>query len=201
MASRSFTLSSDTADFTGDFTSDFTTCYSSPIILDPGKKYEAALFSIDIYNSIPNIKSGENDLFMYSIDNGNTWKNISLGTGSFELSTINNEIQRQMVVNGDYNENSSFYINIEPNISKLTSTVIITHASYQVDFRKPNTIGPLLGFLPTILKHGYNESSNIVDIMSVNSILVNVDIISGSYVNKHALPVIFSFFSDVDPPL
>ena len=43
-------------------TSDFTTKYSPSIILDPTKKYEAALLSIDLYNSIPNI-TGENNVF------------------------------------------------------------------------------------------------------------------------------------------
>ena len=36
-------------------TSDFTTNLSPPIDLNANKKYEAALLSIDLYNSIPNI--------------------------------------------------------------------------------------------------------------------------------------------------
>ena len=35
-------------------TSDFTTCHHS-VNLDPNKKYEAALLSLDTYNSIPKI--------------------------------------------------------------------------------------------------------------------------------------------------
>ena len=35
-------------------TSDFVTCYDS-VILNPNKKYEAALSSLDTYNSIPNM--------------------------------------------------------------------------------------------------------------------------------------------------
>ena len=46
---------------------------------------------------------------------------------------------------------------------------------------------------------GYNESPNIVNIIQVNSILVNLDIISGSYVNGSASPTIYSFYPNVSP--
>ena len=75
--------------------SDFTTKYSPPISLDESKQYEAALLSIDLFNSIPNI-TNLNIVFKYSKDNGNSWVNIELDTGSYELSAISNEIQRLM---------------------------------------------------------------------------------------------------------
>ena len=68
------------------------------------KEYQAALLSIDFYNSIPNITE-ENNIFKYSIDNGLNWKIITIPKGCYELSTINDEYQRQMIVNGDYNIN------------------------------------------------------------------------------------------------
>ena len=55
--------------------SNFTTKYSPNISLDSKKRYEAALLSIDFYNSIPNITE-ENNTFRYSIDKGTSWKNI-----------------------------------------------------------------------------------------------------------------------------
>ena len=39
----------------------------------------------------------------------------------------------------------------------------------------------------------------MVNILSINSILVNIDIISGSYVNCSSQPTIYSFFQDVSP--
>src|ERR1700731_738169 len=122
---------------------DFTTKLSPPIRLDPDKKYEGTLLSIDLYNSIPNI-TDENNKFKYSTDNGNTWKIITLDVGSFELQTINDEIQRQMVINGDYDsDNNNFYITISPNVSELKSIVDITNKSYLVDFSIENSIGSL----------------------------------------------------------
>ena len=37
----------------------------------------------------------------------------------------------------------------------------------------------------------------MVNILTINSILVNIDIISGSYVNGSTQPTIYSFFPDV----
>ena len=41
-------------------TSDLTRCHNS-VNLDPNTKYEAALLSLDTYNSIPNITAGINN--------------------------------------------------------------------------------------------------------------------------------------------
>ena len=43
------------------------------------------------------------------------------------------------------------------------------------------------------------ESENPVNILSVNSVLVNIDIISGSYLNGLRNPTIYSFFPAVSP--
>jgi len=175
-------------------TSDFTTCHNS-VILDPNKNYEAALLSLDTYNSIPNITQGKNNLFPYSVDNGKTWKIIALNTGAYELAAINNEIKRQLIANGD----SDSAITVTANVSRLTSIVSIENSSYKVDFSVPNTIGSVLGFDRVVIGFGYNESSNIVNIMQVNSILVNIDIIMGSYVNGSPSPTMYSFYPNVAP--
>ena len=39
----------------------------------------------------------------------------------------------------------------------------------------------------------------MVNILTINSILVNIDIISGSYVNGSTQPTIYSFFPDFSP--
>jgi len=177
-----------------DNKSDFTTCHNS-VILDPSKNYEAALLSLDTYNSIPNITEGKNNLFSYSRDDGKTWKIIALDTGAYELAAINNEIKRQLIANGD----SESAITVTANVSRLTSIVSIENSSYRVDFSIPNTIGSVLGFGRVQIGPGYNESPYIVDIMQVNSILVNIDIIMGSYVNGFPSPTIYSFYPNVPP--
>ena len=180
-----------------DTSSDFTTYIVPPLILDPNKRYEAALLSIDMYNSIPNVTE-ENNQLQYSLDDGATWKTIKLPIGSYELGNINEEIQRQMVEKGDYDkEKEQFYLNVTGNISTLKSIVEITKDKFKVNL---GNLGSTLGFPPNqILKQGYHESPNIVDIMKINSILVKVDIICGSYVGKSQSPAIYSFYPNVPP--
>jgi hypothetical protein len=175
--------------------SDFTINYAPPLRLDPSKSYEAALLSIDLYNSFPNI-THENNQLRYSTDNGVTWKDISVKTGSYELTNINDEISRLLKENGE-SEDTKPYFSVKPNLSTLKSIVEVTSEFLRIDL---GTIGPTLGFPPhTILGIGYHESPDIVDIMKTTSILVNIDIISGSYVNGNRSPVIYSFFPDVPP--
>jgi len=174
---------------------DFTTAYSPPLRLDPSKHYEAALLSIDLYNSFPNI-TDENNQLKYSTDSGKQWKTIKLDTGSYELSSINDEIQRQLIENGDYDDVKSPF-SVTANLSTLKSIIEITKDEFKVDL---DTLAPTLGFdLHKKLEKGYHESPKIVDIMKINSILVNVDVISGSYVNGSLSSAIYSFFPNVRP--
>ena len=54
---------------------------------------------------------------------------------------------------------------------------------YEIDFRKDKSINSLLGFHSNLYTAGFHELENMVNILTINSILVNIDIISGSYVN------------------
>jgi len=179
-------------------TSNFVT-YNHHGQLDPNKKYEAALLSLDMYNSIPNIINGKNNVFEYSVDSGSTWKVISIATGAYELSAINNEIQRKMIAERDFDKNNSLcYITITANESRGTSIINITNPNYQVAFNSPHSIGSVLGFTANDLPiYGYNESPSKVDIMHINSILVNIDIISGSYVKGNSSSAIHAFYPNV----
>ena len=96
----------------------------------------------------------------YSEEDGNSWVNIELDTGSYELSAINNEIQRLMAINGDYDHTADipYFITITANLSELKSMVHISHDSCKIDFSVPNSIGCVVGFTTEIIGKGYNES-------------------------------------------
>jgi hypothetical protein len=81
----------------------------------------------------------------------------------------------------------------------LTAIVDIENPRYKIDFSVDNSIGAVLGFKKTVIGFGYNESSSIVNIMPVNSILVNIDIIMGSYVNGFQSPTLYCFHPNVSP--
>jgi competence protein ComGC len=181
-------------------TTDFTTILSPSIRLDPNKKYEAALLSVNLFNTIPNITE-ENNKFKYSTDNGATWKIISLNVGAYEIIGINDEIQRQMTINGDFDvANNEYYIYITTKIAESKSIINITNQNYRVDFGIENSIGSTLGFHPVMISQKYNISQEIVDITKINSVLVNVDFITGSYVNGTQSPAIYSFDPNIVSP-
>ena len=91
------------------------------------------------------------------------------------------------VVNGEY------YINISANTNTRKSDLTLEDG-YQVDFNHQNSIAKVLGFISAKYTRGLHESENVVNILSINSLLVNIDIISGSYVNGSTRNTIYSLF-------
>ena len=90
------------------------------------------------------------------------------------------------------------YIEISANTNTLKSEMIIKN-NCEVDFRRYNSINSLLGFDSKLYTSGFNESENMVNILTINSILVNIDTISGSYVNGSIQPTIYSLFPYASP--
>ena len=174
------------------------TSLGPPIQLDVDKTYEMALVSLETYYSFPNIDSSNNN-FRYSPNNGDDWYDINIPEGSYELEDINEYIQRIMRDNGHYNSKFDKYgITLEPNNSTLRSVLEIK-AKYQIDFTTPNSVRTVLGFNAKVYSSGYNESENIVNIISVNSLKVTSDIIGSSYSNGVTENIIYSFFPSVGP--
>ena len=90
--------------------------------------------------------------------------------------------------NDHYDQTSDkVYIEISANTNTLKSEMIINN-NCEVDFRLYNSINSLLGFDSKLYTSGFNESENMVNILTINSILFNIDIISGNYVNDSTQP-------------
>lgn len=173
------------------------TRFNPPLHLKEGRSYEMALVNLETYYSIPNIHAGNNS-FRYSPDDGASWFPIALSTGSYGIEDINDELQRQLRLNKHKTK-----IILDANRATLRATLTLARR-YQVDFDVPNSISSVLGFERQIYTfdrstNGYSEGEHIVNIISINSILVNSDIISGSYVDGTQQSTIYSFFPGVDP--
>ena len=98
---------------------------------------------------------------------------------------------------GHYNKaDDKDKIEISVNTNTLKSERILKNI-YEVDFRQNNSINSQLVFKNKHYISGFNESENIGNILTINSIIVNIDIISGSYVNGSTQPIIYSFFPDI----
>ena len=164
--------------------------------LDKDKKYSMSLINLESYNSYPNIDS-TNCNFRFSPDNGETWIDINIPEGSYEIVDINEVIQRLMKEDGYYDGNEP-HIKIQANNNTLKSVVDI-NPNYKVDFTTVDSIRSVLGFESKIYSEGYNESENIVNIVSVNSLRVTSDIIGSSYSNGSTENIIYSFFPNVGP--
>lgn len=159
-----------------------------------------ALLNLETYYSFPNIDSTNNN-FKYSPDGGSNWFTVTIPEGSYEIRDIDAAIKQQMKTNGHYdsqNDNQKYYVSFTANSSTL-KTILTLDNNYQVDFTLNNSLRHLFGFNSAIYTESYQESEGVVNIVSINSILVNVDIVTGSYVNGRMQPVIYSFFPKVSP--
>ena len=181
-----------------DNKSSFNTRFNPKLELDRDKVYEIALVNLETYYSFPNIDE-TNNVFVYSPDNRNSWVKIKIPEGSYEIDDINNTIKHEMEKRGHHDPiNEHYYINISANSNTLKS-IFILEKDYQVDFNHQNSLAKVLGFTGTKYTEGFHESENVVNILSINSILVNIEIISGSYVNGTTKSTIYSFFSESQP--
>ena len=178
--------------------SNFNTMFSPSLELAKEKVYEIAMVNLETYYSFPNINE-TNNWFVYSPDDGNTWVTIKIPVGSYKIGDINNALKQEMGKRGHYDSvNEDYYITISAKSNTLKSVLII-EKGYQVDFNQRDSIAKVLGFNNVVYKKGFHESENPVNILSINSILVNIDIISGSYVNGKTKNTIYSFFPKVSP--
>jgi len=168
--------------------------------LDRTRKYEMALVNLEMYYSFPNL-SDENNIFRYSpsfieVGRGNEddsmrqrqWVEVQIREGSYDLIVIEETIKIMMKRNG-HNDDA---VKITANTNTLTSVLEILY-NFQVDFRARNSISSILGFRNQVYEERIHESQNVVNILSINSVVVNVGVIGGSYVNGRMQNTIYSF--------
>ena len=141
----------------------------------PNCSYEMALTKLETYHSFPNIDE-TNCSFKVSFHNGQTWKNLAIDTGCYQIKAINKTSQR-LIAEAGVKSNG---ITLSPDINTLKCILNITEKDYQIDFNVNHSLCSVLGFKPEIYKLGRHNSSQIVNIMHVNSILVQCDIVGTS---------------------
>jgi len=144
-----------------------------------------ALVNLETFYSFPNL-SDENNVFRYSPSfvevNGRgdeddstrqrQWVKVQIPEGSYDLIDIAETIKIVMKRNG-HNDDA---VKITANTNTLKSIMEI-QGDFQVDFRARNSISSVLGFQNEVYEEGIHESDSVVNILSINSILVNVDVL------------------------
>ena len=149
----------------------FKTWFKPRIQLDKRKDYEIALINLETYYSFPNIDRS-NNYFTYSAGADTPWVDIIIPEGNYNVDDINEFIQREMRKNDHYDKaNDKNNIEISANANTLKSEMFLKN-NYEVDFRKDKFINSLLGFHSNLYTSGFQESKNMVNILTINSILV-----------------------------
>ena len=154
--------------------------------------YEIALVGLETFYSFPNIsESSKNNMILYT--KGEQRFRIEIPTGSYEFDGLHDEIKRQLKNNGHEDA-----FKLIKNLNTL-KTLLEVKSGYTVRFPKDNSIKSILGFTERLYSSGFHISENVINILSVNSIFVHVNVVNGSIVNGKQEPVIYTFFPKVSP--
>ena len=178
-------------------TSKVKTSFVPPLEFPNSYRYEIALTSLETYYSFPNINTSNNHVKI-SFDEGTSWLEIRIPVGCYEITAINNELQR-FIMQKTGDKEAEKRIVLVPNPNTLRCVLEVLHAKCQVDFNVDDSLRTVLGFGEKVYKVGRHESEHIVNILSVNSILVHCDVIESSRLNGIEAPVIYTFFPNAAP--
>jgi len=158
-----------------------------PISLDDGD-YEIGLVDLNIYNSIPNVEKGVNDMFYYGD------KELRIDEGAYELEDLVSFINKKA---GKDN-----LLLLTANKNSLKAEMKCTE---DVHFEKKNSIGNMLGFQNRTYPaqdENHNAkthvSENVINIITVNTIRLECNIVRGSFENGTEGHVLHEFFPTVD---
>ena len=164
------------------------TTFNPPLYLQANRNYELAMVNLEKYYSFANIRE---------VNNSFKWVLMMARLGQFstclryELKTINAEIIR---IRGNSD------ITILPNVNMLQCILTVGGAKCEVSFDVPNSLASVLSFKQSIVYGvGRHACETLVNIVTVNSILVHCNIIHSSYMCGTQAPVAYNFFPNASP--
>lgn len=155
--SRTFTLKGKKSVLTATF--------FPPIKLEENRDYSIALIDLEFYNSLCNVYESCN-MFYYGD------RVITIPTGAYEIEQLEKYLQEKLGEDA---------LSITPNIPTQQAVI---RTKKVIDFKKPDTIGPMLGFgQRTLLPGGVHLSDSQVEITKVVAIMVDCNLVTGAYFN------------------
>lgn len=166
-----------------DTSSTLSVDFNPPIYLDDGD-YVIGLTSFETFNSIPNIDESNNKFRAISGKN----INLTIPVGSYDIEDLNKWLQ-------DALNQSGVALSIRANSSTLKTEI---KCSKEIDFNIKNSVGKVLGFKNSKLKANTLHTSDYpANILQVNSLFVECNICTESYVNGEPRHVLHQFFPTV----
>lgn len=192
-------------------TDSFTISFASPLVLysregnpDPlAKKWRwvMACTRVDTWYSLANVDAPRYDNARLDISNdgGATFDVITVPLGTYNLTALNEEINRQVILNGGANGSVVF----TPNYATNKATLVLA-AGYQVDMSVSNFY-LLMGFSAAQVAAPITtttEGANIANVNnSVNTWLIRCDLVSpnDSYDSSLGSDILYSTSPSVPP--
>lgn len=163
------------------------TCDIYPPIELTNGSYVIGLVDLTTYNSIPNIETGVNNLFYYGD------QEIVIEEGSYEIEALEHYIRGK--INVSDGTSAPFLLKANNNTLKVE-----IKSNVPIDFTKPNTIGPMLGFSNRLLQPRQRHTSDLpVKIIRVDTIRVECNIVRGAYIDGKESHLIHEFYPAVEP--
>lgn len=177
---RTFTLKGRSSNLSANF--------YPPIDLDPGYSYSLSLIGFHTFNSIPNIEAHSNNKFYFKNPEDLPYNTILIPTGSYEVRDIAKYLQRAL--------NNPDGFTLKPNNNTLKCEI---ESVYDIDFRPSDSIGRRLGFTGELPAGSPYQSDSPVNIISVSTIRIECNIITGSYYNDVSSHTLYEFAPTADP--
>ena len=151
---------------------------------------EIAVVGLSTYYSYPNVSEKNNVVWVI---HDMVKEKIVLPKGCYEVDDIHKVIRKKF---GWEEKKEKVKLEADPVTLRVHMKL---DKDWQVYFPPENSVAGLLGFKVNEYYVGPKEfiSQRIANILSVNSILVQCDVICGSSINGRPAPVIFNYSPDV----
>ena len=164
----------------------------SPIELDHENfDYKIGLKKIQTYYAFPNITENVNNQLKIRPGKSAKFIPISLHTGAYELSHINDAILTQLKEKTAI-KNPEIFFTLSANISTFKSVITLSGDGWAVDFNVIHSLASVLGFEKKLIEgKGIHSSKHTVQIQVFNSLLFLTDITYPSILNDKYIPYIY----------
>lgn len=188
-----------TVTFSGN-SSELTANFFPELELDDRFEYSCGLLDFTTYQSIANIHNGNNKIYFRTntvsdnisdkdVQQFGILRKIEIPVGSYELKEIADYLEAVF-------EKFGITFSLTVNKNTLKTTILCSTALY---FDEIDSMRSVFGFnTATIEANVPTESQDIIRITQLNTIIVECDIVNGSYINGQKCHSLYEFAPNVE---